>query len=320
MNMTNMTVKEWVIGADLGATKIALGLISPEDKIVATRRIPTESQRGPANAVQRMVQAVREMEAEAGARAAALGLCSPGPVDHVDGLIVDPPNLYPSWHHQPLRQMLVDALRIPVILEHDAKAAGLGEYHFGAGRGARDMVFIIVGTGVGAAIILDGQLYRGRHNSAGEVGHVTINRFDRPGTSGVPGNVESYISGPALVANFLNREGARRAKQDLQINGEFITQLAQQGDPNALAVFADAGDALAACVATVAMMMDIDLFVVGASVSKAGDLLLAPARAAVHKYGFKSVTDRIRIEVTQLHDSGAILGCGWQARELLAIG
>ncbi len=312
--MTTLMKMPWVIGADLGATKIALGLINPDDKIVASRRIPTESHLGPADAVQRMTQVVRELEAEAGAKTAALGVCSPGPVDHVDGFIIDPPNLHTSWHHQPFRQMLADALHIPVTLEHDAKAAGLGEFHFGAGRGACDMAFIIVGTGVGAAIILDGQLYRGRHNSAGEVGHITINRFDRPGTSGVPGNVESYISGPALVANYLNREGAKRVRQDMPINGELITQLAQQGDPNALAVFADAGDALAACVATMAMTMDIDLFVIGASVSKAGDLLLTPARAAIHKYGFRSVTERIRIEVTQLHDSGAILGCGWQAR------
>lgn len=320
MSQITMTVNQnqWVVGADLGATKIALGLISPENKIVASQRIPTDSQHGPQDAVVRMTAAVHAMETEIGVRAAALGVCSPGPVDHIDGLIIDPPNLHASWHHQPFRQMLADALQIPVVLEHDAKAAGLGEFYFGAGRGARDMVFVIVGTGVGAAIILDGQLYRGRHNSAGEVGHITINRFDRPGTSGVPGNVESYISGPALVASFLNREGAKRAKQELPSNGEVITQLAQQGDQNALAVFADAGDALAACVATVAMMMDIDLFVIGASVSKAGDLLLEPARAAVHKYGFKSVTERVRIEVTQLHDSGAILGCGWQARQLIS--
>ncbi len=310
-----MNTKPWIVGADLGATKIALGLIDPSDKIVATRRIPTDSHLGMSNAVERMAAAVREMEHETSSKAAALGVCCPGPIDHINGLIIDPPNLDHSWHNQPFRAALEEALQIPITLEHDAKAAGLGEFHFGAGRGAKDMVYIIVGTGVGAAIILDGQLYRGRNNSAGEVGHITINRRDRPGTAGVPGNVESYTCGPALVASYLEKAG--KSANDSAITGETITHLAQQGDANALAVFEDAGDALAACIGTMAMMIDVDLFVIGASVSKAGDLLLRPARAAVRKYGFQSVTSRVRIEVTQLHDTGPVLGCAWQARELL---
>jgi glucokinase len=303
-----------VVGIDLGATKIALGLINAQNEIVSQRRFPTDSHRGPEHAAARIGGAIQEMEHETGLHVSAVGMCSPGPVNHTDGIIVDPPNLHKSWHGVPFRQLLAETVHVPVSLEHDAKAAGLGEYHFGAGRGWRDMVFIIVGTGVGAAIILDGQLYRGYNNSAGEVGHFTINRRDRSGTSGVPGNVESYISGPALVAGYTHRLGAQAQQVE---SGADVMRLALQGDAHALATFEDAGDALAACIGTVAMVMDVALFVIGASVAKAGELLLGPARRNVRKYGFQSVTNRVRIEVTQLQDSGPILGCGWQARELV---
>jgi predicted NBD/HSP70 family sugar kinase len=108
-----------------------------------------------------------------------LGICSPGPVDPAAGLLIDPPNLQ-GLHNTPLRTLLETALELPVVLEHDANAAALGDFHFGAGRDAEDMSFIVVGTGVGAAIIVDGQLYRGRHGAAGEIGHVTL---DRPANS-----------------------------------------------------------------------------------------------------------------------------------------
>jgi glucokinase len=301
----------WVVGIDLGATKIALGLINPLNEIVATRRLATEAHLGPQSAVNRIAQAVGEMAREAGASPVAVGVCSPGPVDHQSGMIVDPPNLR-GWLDVPFRQMLSEPLGLPVSLEHDAKAAALGEFHFGAGRemNACDLVYVIVGTGVGAAIILDGQVYRGRHNSAGEVGHITINRTGEPGSSGVPGCVESYTSGPSLAAHYARRMGRN-------IDSENLARLAVQGDADALAVFADAGDALAAGIATMAMLMDVDLYVIGGSVAKTGDLIIEPARRALPKYAFQSVAARVQIVATKLHEAGAILGCAWQARQLI---
>jgi glucokinase len=300
-----------VIGIDLGASKIALGLVGSSGAIVATRRFPTEAAHGPDHAVERIAAAIDELTAEAGARPAAVGVCSPGPVDHVAGVILDPPNL--GWHNVAFRDMLAERLRLPITLEHDAKAAALGEFYFGAGpeHGARDLAYVIVGTGVGAAIVLDGQLYRGRHNSAGEVGHITIDRHGEPGSAGVPGCVESYTSGPYLVHQYRKRSG--QAEGDL--TGQAIVELAQRGDAHARAVLDDAGDALAACVGTMAMIMDVELYVIGGSVAHAGDLLLEPARRAVPKYAFKSVSSRVTIVATKLHERAPILGCAWQARQ-----
>ncbi|NJN92815.1 MAG: ROK family protein [Anaerolineales bacterium] len=312
-------MNDWVVGIDLGATKIALGLINPQHQIVARRRIPTNVLEGPQAAVERMAQNVADLAQElpAGERIAAVGICSPGPLNHETGLIIDPPNLT-GWRNVPMQQMLTDRLNVPVRLEHDAKASALGEYHYGVGRGERSMVYIVVGTGVGAAIIVDGQLYRGMHNSAGEVGHITINRNDEPGSSGVKGCVESYMSGPFLVQRY---ERLLRASNqqfpDQPLTGELIAHLAAKGDKSARQIMTQAGEALGVAIASLAMVLDIELYVIGSSVAKAGDLLLEPARQSMPHYCFQSVAATVRIVPASLGDDGPILGCGWLARQAL---
>ena len=127
---------------DLGATKIALGLIDPTDQIVAYRRMPTNADEGPQAVAERIARSVVELEREMpdGGQIAALGICSPGPIDYQVGMVIDPPNI-PGLHNTPLRQMLAERLDLPVSLEHDAKAAALGECHCGAGPWVRGAWF-----------------------------------------------------------------------------------------------------------------------------------------------------------------------------------
>lgn len=315
----------WVIGVDLGGTKIRLGLVSPQDEIVAVRQIATNAHEGIDAVTERIGAQVAELEESvpSGCSVAGLGICSPGPVDHAAGMLIDPPNLQ-GLHHTPLRQKLIDRLGIPVVLEHDAKAAGLGDYHFGAGRGAGSMIYVVVGTGVGAALIVDGAIYRGPHNAAGEIGHTTLDRRGEVCSCGSRGCVETYLSGPWLGRRYERAHGPAAEGQGASVpavagtplvGGNDVARLAAEGDPVALQVFAEAGDALGAAVATMAMMLDVDLYVIGGSVAKAGDLLLEPARAAVPRYSFHSVSARVRIVPTALGDDGPILGCAWLARE-----
>jgi glucokinase len=311
----------WVIGVDLGGTKIRLGLVSPDDTIVAVRQIASDSHEGVDAVTARMGAVVDElrMSAPAGVQVEALGICSPGPVDHATGMLIDPPNLQ-GLHHTPLRDKLGARLGMPVVLEHDAKAAGLGDYYFGAGRGSRSMIYVVVGTGVGAALIVDGAVYRGLHNSAGEIGHTTLDRHGELCGCGGRGCVETYLSGPWLGRRYAQAAGQSAAAGELNpstVGGNEVARLAAAGDPIAQQVFDDAGDALGAAVATMAMMLDVDLYVIGGSVAKAGDLLLEPARRGVPKYSFRSVGARVRIVPTALGDDGPILGCAWLARQAL---
>jgi glucokinase len=303
---------------DLGGTKIALGLIDAGDQIVARCRIPTDAHEGLRSVVERIAGRVAEL---AGAispveRISALGICSPGPVDHRSGTLLDPPNL-PGLHHTPLRDALSERLGLPVALEHDAKAAALGEYHYGAGRGERSMVYIVLGTGVGGAIIADGQLYRGTSNSAGEIGHITLDRDGDTCSCGCRGCVETYVSGPGLARRYTRAAHAAGLEGSPEpVTGERVTRLARQGDPLALRVMAEGGEALGVAIATMAMILDIELYVVGSSVARASDLLLASARRTVPDCSFQSVSSRVRITTTELWDDGPILGCGWLARQL----
>ena len=314
-------VSDWVVGVDLGGTKIALGLIETEDRIVARRRMLTAAHEGPQAVVERIAQGVAELERELPGRKriSALGICCPGPVDHCAGTLIDPPNLQ-GLHHAPLRQMLVERLAIPVRLEHDAKAAALGEYHYGTGRGERSMVYIVVGTGVGAAIVIDGELYRGMHNSAGEVGHITLDRHGELCSCGCRGCVETYLSGPRLASRYRRalESTGRELPSQAQITGELVARLAGQGDALAVGVMTQAGEALGVAVASLAMILDVELYVVGSSVAKAGDLLFEPARKMVPHCSYGSVSCRVRIVSTELWDDGPILGCGWLARRALS--
>ncbi|UCH26840.1 MAG: ROK family protein [Trueperaceae bacterium] len=309
----------WVIGADLGATKIELGLVDPQDRIRARQRIATDAHKGPRDVVERIAQSVTELKRAlpVGESLASLGICSPGPLDHQSGTLLDPPNL-PGLHHTPLRQLLIERLELPVALEHDAKAAALGEFHYGAGRDEESMVFIVVGTGVGAAIIEGGNLYRGSHNSAGEVGHITLNLHGETCHCGSRGCAETFVSGPSLAKRYLRTLPPQNARRNAEeITGERVVQLAAGGDASAHAIVLEAGEALGAIVATLAMILDIELYVIGGSVSKAGDLLLQPARQAVPNYSFASVGSRVRIEATGLENDGPVLGCSWLARRAL---
>ena len=235
-------MEPWVVGVDLGATKVALGLIDPENRIVARRRFAMAETPTADAVVGRVARSIDELAAEAppGTRIAGLALCSPGPLDHLNGVILDPPNL-PCLRNVPLAAMLQERLGMPVRLEHDAKAAALGEYHFGAGRDAANMVYIVIGTGVGAAVIVNGELFRGEHNSAGEIGHVTIDPQGEPCPCGNVGCVETFVAGPRIrarlhgsAAPFLRPLVA--SAESAEVTGADVAQLAAEGDPVALDV------------------------------------------------------------------------------------
>jgi glucokinase len=241
-------------------------------------------------------------------------------VDNAAGTLLDPPNLA-GLHYAPLQQMLSARLGIPVQIDHDAKAACLGEYYYGAGRGERSMTYVIAGTGVGSATILNGQLLRGQNNTAGEVGHVPLDRNGDLCSCGSRGCFETFIAGPWLARRYQRKLQAANPSPSANTEGISavdVVHLALAGDPLARQVMDEAGGALGAAIATLAMVLDVELFVVGGSVYKAGDLLLEPARRAVLRHCYRSVGSGVRIVATEIGDDGHLLGSGWMARHALA--
>ena len=293
----------WVIGIDLGGSKTALGLVNPRGAIVSRRRIDTRSQAGAANVIARIASQVESLAADlpAGQGIAGIGIGAPGPVDPVSGDLLTLVNL-PGISNTPFRRLLQERLALPVVLDHDAKVAALGEFHYGAGRDRDSMIFIVIGTGVGAAIIYQGRLIYGEGNSAGECGHMTVDRRGHRCHCGSRGCLEAYASGPALARHYAAASGAG------EISGADVTERAQNGDAIALRVLDEAGRALGIAIASLAMTLNIERFVIGGSVALAGDLLLDPARRSLRGYAFKAVSDRVQVAATDLGGDAPILG------------
>ena len=299
-----------VIGIDLGGSKIALGLLGPGDEILARRRIDTNSDRGLDDVIERIARQVEALKRDLppGENVAALGIGAPGPVDHISGELLTLVNL-PGISNTPFRRALQERLMLPVALDHDAKVAALGEFHFGAGRARDSMIYIVIGTGVGAAIIYQGALIYGESNSAGESGHMTVDPTGHLCHCGSRGCLEAYTSGPALARHYSAMTGEL-------VTGEVVTGRARAGDAAALAVLQSAGRALGIAIASLAMTLNIETFVIGGSVSQAGDLLLEPARQSLKGYAFKAVSKRLRVIPSPLGEDAPILGAAWLARQL----
>ena len=299
------------IGIDLGGSKIALGLVSPADEILARRRIDTNAAAGLERVVERIADEVEALAATLTSEeaVAAVGVGAPGPLDHIKGELLTLVNL-PGISNSPFRRVLSEQLALPVALDHDAKVAALGEFHFGAGRGRDSMIYIVIGTGVGAAIIYQGALLYGEGNSAGECGHMTVDPRGRPCHCGSRGCLEAYTGGPALSRQYAEMTGD-------DITGADIAARARSGDVQALQVFTDAGRALGIAIASLAMTLNIETFVIGGSVAKAGDLLLEPARETLPGYAFRAVSERVRVVASELGEDAPILGAAHMARRLL---
>ena len=300
-----------VIGIDLGGSKIALGLVSPADEILARRRIDTHADAGLQSVSERIALEVAALRRTLPPDEAvgAVGVGAPGPLDHIKGELLTLVNL-PGISNSPFRRALSERLALPVALDHDAKAAALGEFHFGAGRGRDSMIYIVIGTGVGAAIIYQGALLYGESNSAGESGHMTVDPNGRRCHCGSRGCLEAYAGGPALSRQYAAATGA-------VISGDEIAARARAGDEQALQVFHEAGRALGIAIASLAMTLNIETFVIGGSVAKSGDLLLGPAREALPGYAFRAVSARVNVVASRLGEDAPILGAAHMARGLL---
>ncbi|HUO51677.1 MAG TPA: ROK family protein, partial [Gemmatimonadaceae bacterium] len=197
---------KYIIGVDLGGTNIVAGAM-PEDgsREIAVRSEPTHAQRGAEGVVDRIVALIAQTMSDVIAKERAqatdflgIGVGAPGPLDRDRGIVVIAPNL--GWVNFPLRDAISDRIRLPVTLDNDANCATVGEWWRGAARGARNAVGITIGTGIGGGVILDGKLYHGSSDVAGEIGHTTIDSTGRYCKCGNYGCLEAYASGTAIAA------------------------------------------------------------------------------------------------------------------------
>lgn len=278
------------LGIDLGGTKIAAGVVDAAGRILGRGHRLTQPREGWEAVVGRMVEASAEALAQAGVELDQLrgvGVASPGPVNPQTGVVVEAANLY--FKDVPLVAALYRHFRRPTYLEHDARAAALGEYRYGAGKGAANLVFVTVSTGIGAGIILEGRVVQGSHFSAGELGHTVVLPDGPPCTCGQRGCLEAVASGTGIAA--LAREAMARGEAPIlhelargdsgQVDARLVAEAARRGDPGCRSVLDQATFHLGMALAGVVNLLDCDRIVIGGGVSRMGDLLFEPVRRTV---------------------------------------
>lgn len=270
------------VGIDIGGTKIAGGVVDTDGRILDHLRVATPPD------TDALARAVADMVAELASRhdVHAVGVAAAGYIDRTRSIMLHAPNI--DWHNEPLREQFEALIGRPVTLENDANAAGWGEYRFGAGRGSTDMVMVTLGTGVGGAVITDGNLLIGANGSAAELGHVRFVRGGRPCGCGQSGCLEQYASGRALQRELSDiagdggigkRVAAHRNDAGI-VPGADLALLLDEGDEGALEAVRRVATALGEACGAFQAVLDPDLFVIGGGVAELGDALLEPTRLA----------------------------------------
>jgi glucokinase len=289
-----------VLALDIGGTKIAAGLVDPAGRLLrhATRPTGTDP-----------FAAVRALVAElVDAPVPGVGIACAGPVDAVAGTVA-PINIS-SWRDFPLVDRVRELVAAPVALAGDGLCMALGEHWVGAGQGTDAMLGMVVSTGVGGGLVLDGRPFGGRSGNAGHVGHVVAEPAGEPCTCGGRGCVETVASGPSLVR-------WARARGWTGADAGALATAAHAGDPVATAAFRRGGQAVGLAIVATAAVCDLDLAVVGGGVAQAGDLLFAPVRETIATHAGLSYLRSLRVEPAKLGTSAGLYGAAALAYSLL---
>ncbi len=296
------------IGVDVGGTKVLAGVVDGTGQVLAQARRATPAD-DTAKTLRMIAEVVIELAQAHPVRAVGIGAA--GWIDAARSTVQFAPNL--AWRNEPLRDDIAAQVDLPVIVENDANAAAWAEFEFGAGADASDtMVLFTVGTGIGGGIILGGELLRGAHGIAGELGHTVSVPDGHPCGCGRLGCLEQYASGNAMVRfarhTATHDPASARVLLDLAagdpaaITGVMVTTAAREGDAAALSAFDQIGTWLGSAMADVVQVLDPQVIVIGGGVSEAGNVLLDPVRTGYAK----ALKQRGRLPVAEVR--GALLG------------
>jgi glucokinase len=267
------------LGVDIGGTKIAAGIVDASGRILFQARVPMVTDGDAEAGLEAVLRAIQEVRNAAGGMQVspvAIGICSPGPLDPSRGIVLNPPNL-PCWRNFPLSSAVQAACSLPVRVDNDGNAAALAEAVWGSGAGYRNVFYATLGTGVGAGIIFDRQIYHGRTGSAAEGGHLSINYRGPHCQCGKRGCIEAYCSGPAIArrAQALLAEAPQgslmlelAAGNIEQVRADIVGEAFHRGDPLATEVLRETADLLAVWLGNVIDLLEPDVLIAGGGLSE----------------------------------------------------
>ncbi len=287
-----------IVGLDIGGTKTAVVLGTRRGEILWRREFATKPERGFQSFLDELLGTIRTSTAMSREPAVAISVSIGGPLDVARGIIKSPPNL-PGWKDIPLKQLLSEKLSLPVFVEHDGNAGALAEFYFGAGRGFRNIIFITMGTGFGAGLILDGKLYRGTTDAAGEIGHIRIAE-DGPLCYGKAGSLEGYGSGTGIAKLGFSMFPSLWA-ESVSVSEIYAAYTA--GSHEARQVFERAGTYIGRGFALLADLLNPERIILGGLGMRIGDAFLPIAERVFREEALPHTSEVCRIVRAQLGEA-----------------
>ena len=314
------------IGIDLGGTNLRAAIADTDTgQIFHQRKWPTLAAEGQEAVIQRIVRLIRELTQANGTSGAAItgvGIGVPGTPDIETGVIQFLPNLPGKWLNVPLQTIVEDQVGLPVALINDVRAITLGEWTFGAGRGADTIVCLAIGTGIGGGVVVNGQFHLGLGGTAGEFGHHVVEVDGLPCGCGGKGCLELYASGPAIAAmgvkevmhGHTTRIG-ELVEHDLnRIDAGVIVRAAKEGDPVAQGILQRAGMYLGIAVGNILGVISPQRVIFAGGVSRAGDLLLRPIVQTVNERVHVIPLRKVEFVLAELGINGGLVGAALWAK------
>lgn len=306
-----------ILAIDLGGTQIRAAHVTPDLTVSCRRAEATRDEEGVDAVIDRIcaiASTVRDDAQRAGLAApAGIGISSPGPLDPWRGVVVSPPNLA-GWRDVPLADRVESALGLPTFLVRDTNAAVMAEWRYGAARGADDVIYVTVSTGIGGGLVVDGRPVIGKDGTAGEVGHLTVDIDGPLCGDGMPGHAEGIGSGTAIAREgraLLERgeaPGLAALAADNEVDAELVARAADAGDAACQAVLDRAWVAIGALCATLVVALNPEVIVLGGSIALHRPELRMAVRAEIDRRAFPAPARRVRLEMAQLADDVSLIG------------
>lgn len=286
------------VGIDIGGTNTKIGLISDQGKVVSHTKIPTESEAPFNDYLKRVARAIKDLNPQ-NLPLKGIGIGAPC-ASGITGIMENPPNL--AWGTTPIKSLFETHFKLPIMVENDANISALGEGQWGIAQGLKDYIVITLGTGVGTGIIANGQLLTGSTGLAGEGGHITIITNGRRCNCGGLGHLEAYCSVRGIKQTYKELFNEETGFKEMSAKYE-------QGDSKAIQCVDQTADYLGQGLATMTALFMPDLIILSGGVSTLGNTFAKKTEAALNKYVFPIMKDKVPVKISQISTSdGAILG------------
>ena len=304
--------KKYAIGIDVGGTSVKYALIDNEGVFHFQGKLPSKADISAEAVIGQLVTACKETMASAqqlGVTIEGIGIGTPGIVDETNRIVLGGAENIKGWENLNLADRIEAETHLPVQMGNDANLMGLGETMYGAGQGARNVVFLTVGTGIGGAVVIDGKLFNGFANRGTELGHVPLIANGEPCACGSIGCLEHYASTSALVRRFNKRAAeAGRSFSGEEINGELIVRLYKEGDKLATECLDEHCDFLGHGIAGFINIFSPQRIVIGGGLSEAGDFYIQKVSERAHRYVMADCAVNTRIMAASLGNKAGSIG------------